>query len=212
MFLLGAVARLPELRGDQLAFVLAGEETVRLSSGPLREVAFYQRCLIARTSPQAHLVVLGQPLAIRGALQVTRSTASSHNRVEVVAKDVRDIIRPASDLIRDTGGGYRLRRGFQRVVVSGRAGDHAVPLPIPGGQVLAMSLAVPAGRGDQVNWIEVKSYEPMPGTAVTRGQRIVILGRLWNRDRIIGSGRRHTFSVVEMGEWCRGYMPTVLPD
>ncbi|GAA5501024.1 hypothetical protein Dxin01_00755 [Deinococcus xinjiangensis] len=205
VYLIGAVARQPEFRGTQLAFVVAGEERVRMPSGEFREMAFYQRCLLDRQHPAAKAVLYGQALALEGTLLATKNQFNNHMKVVVVASDLRLLERPASDLIRDAGGGYRLKRGYQQVIISGRASDNAVPIANDNGPMLTFSLAVPGGAGTQINWIEVKSFmtnhlEMM----VHRGQRVVARGRLWNRDKYIGNGRRHTFSVIDAGEIGQG--------
>ncbi|GAA5512287.1 single-stranded DNA-binding protein [Deinococcus carri] len=199
--LIGCVARSPEPRGDCLAFVVAGEELVRFSDGNVREMAFYQRCLIDRNSPDVGSVLKGAAVAATGRLWQTRNSMTQKCRVEVKVSRVLQIERPASDLIRDGGGGYRLRNGYQQVLVSGRAGGAAQHGLIENNtELMNVSLAVPDPIRDEVHWVDVCSYGSLALTNVVKGQRVVVQGRLWNRVKTLPAGHRHTFTVVEASQ------------
>lgn len=196
--LIGCVARSPEPRGDCLTFVVAGEELVRFSDGNVREMAFYQRCLIERNSPYAGHILKGAPVTASGRLWQTKNSITHKSRVEVKVSRVLQIERSASDLIRDGGGGYRLYNGFQQVLVSGRAGSAAQHGLIENNtELMSVSLAVPDHARAEVHWVDVCSYGSLASTEVARGQRVVVKGRLWNRVKTLPAGQRHTFTVVE---------------
>lgn len=203
--LIGCVAQSPEPRGDCLAFVVAGEELVRFSDGNVREMAFYQRCLIERNSPYAANILKGAPVTASGRLWQTKNSITHKSRVEVRVSRVLQIERPTSDLIRDGGGGYRLRNGYQQVLVSGRAGGAALHgLMENDTELTSVSLAVPDHTRTEVHWVDVCSYGPLTSADVVRGQRVVVRGRLWNRVKTLPAGTRHTFTVVEASQMYAG--------
>lgn len=199
--LIGCVARSPEPRGDCLAFVVAGEELVQFSDGNVREMAFYQRCLIERNSPYVGNILKGAAVTATGRLWQTRNSITHKSRVEVKVSRVFQIERPTADLIRDGGGGYRLRHGYQQVLVSGRAGGAALHGLIENDtELMSVSLAVPEHTRTEVHWVDVCSYGPLASADVVRGQRVVVRGRLWNRVKTLPAGGRHTFTVVEASQ------------
>lgn len=203
--LIGCVARSPEPRGDCLAFVVAGEELVQFSDGNVREMAFYQRCLIERHSPYVGNILKGAAVTATGRLWQTRNSITRKSRVEVKVSRVLQIERPVADLIRDGGGGYRLRHGYQQVLVSGRAGGAALRGVIENGtELTSVSLAVPDHTRTEVHWVDVCSYGPLASADVVRGQRVIVRGRLWNRVKTLPAGTRHTFTVVEASQMYAG--------
>ncbi|MEF2278356.1 hypothetical protein V3W47_08580 [Deinococcus sp. YIM 134068] len=196
--LIGCVARSPEPRGDCLAFVVAGEELVCFSDGNVREMAFYQRCLIERNSPYVGNLLKGAAVTATGRLWQTKNSITHKSRVEVKVSCVLRIERPAADLVQDSGGGYRLRSGYQQVLVSGRAGGAAQRGLIENNtELMSVSLAVPDQVREAVHWVDVCSYGPLAAHDIGRGQRVIVRGRLWNRVKTLPAGGRHTFTVVE---------------
>lgn len=203
MDLIGCVARSPEPRGDCLAFVVAGEELVQFSDGNVREMAFYQRCLIERSSPYVGNILKGAAVTATGRLWQTKNSITHKSRVEVKVSRVLQIERPAADLIQDGGGGYRLRNGYQQVLVSGRAGGAAQHGLLENNtELMSVCLAIPDHARGEVHWVDVCSYGPLASTDVVRGQRVIVRGRLWNRAKTLPSGGRHTFTVVEASRVC----------
>lgn len=203
MDLIGCVARSPEPRGDCLAFVVAGEELVCFSDGNVREMAFYQRCLIERNSLYAGNILKGAAVTATGRLWQTKNSITHKSRVEVKVSRVLQIERPAADLVQDGGGGYRLRNGYQQVLVSGRAGGAAQRGLIENNtELMSVSLAVPDQVRDAVHWVDVCSYGPLAAHDIGRGQRVIVRGRLWNRAKTLPAGGRHTFTVVEASQVC----------
>lgn len=195
--LLGCVAQTPEPRGECLSFVVAGEELVTFADGNTKPMAFYQRCLIERGQPDTPHVIKGQAVAVTGFLHQTRNSITRTPRTEVKALSVLPIERHSSDLIRDVGQGLRLRNGFQRVVLSGRAGADAQRGFVEQTAVLNVSLAVSHPERTEVNWVDVCKYGAGTELSIARGQLVVVEGRIWNRSKIVASGSRTTFTAVE---------------
>lgn len=196
--LIGCVAQPPELRGACLAFVLAGEEDVSFADGGQRQQAFYQRCLIERSHPQAHLVMKGQPLAVAGHIHQTRNSVNRAVRIEVMVEHVTLLTRHATDLILDMGGGVRLRDGHQHVLLFGRAGGEAGRTMVSGTPVLNASIASPHPHRPDPNWLDINYYGAHPNLTVKKGQSVVVSGRLWNRTKVIHTGGRVTFTSVDV--------------
>ncbi|MBZ9752182.1 hypothetical protein GO986_12385 [Deinococcus sp. HMF7620] len=195
--LIGCVAQMPEPRGDCLSFVVAGEELVTFADGNTKPMAFYQRCLIERSHLDAVHVIKGQALTVAGFLHQTRNTITRAPRTEVKILNVMPIERHASDLVRDVGQGFRLRNGFQRVVLSGRAGADAQRGFVDHTAVLNVSLAVSHPERAEVNWVDVCKYGDGSDVTIARGQLVGVEGRIWNRNKILASGARTTFTAVE---------------
>ncbi|MFC6592023.1 single-stranded DNA-binding protein [Deinococcus lacus] len=217
IFLIGALARDPELRYTQggiavFEATVAGEERVTGNDGRERNLPFYHRVSILGKPAEWQAernYRAGDALMIEGSLE-HRSWESPEGgkRSAVNVKAFRmEQLGTQPELIQDAGGGVRMSGGMNEVILIGNlTRDPELRYTPAGDAVLGISLAVNESWKDRqgqqqekTHWIDVTLWRELAEAAkdLRKGDPVMVRGRLTNESWTDKEGNKRNSTKVE---------------
>lgn len=219
VFLLGALARDPELRytpnGTAVAdLTVAGEDNIIGSDGRPRVLPWYHR--VSLLGRQAEVISeqykAGDPVLVDGTLEYRQwetPEGQKRSQVSVKALRVEGALpgRREEATVRDSQGGHRLTNAWNEVVLIGNLTRDPELRYTPGGDaVTGVGLAVNESWKDKTgNWqekthfIDVTLWRDLAEAAaeMRKGDPVLVSGRLMNESWTDKEGNKRSSTRVE---------------
>ncbi|GEM47754.1 single-stranded DNA-binding protein [Deinococcus cellulosilyticus] len=218
VFFVGALARDPELRytpnGTPVCdLTIAGEDQVLGSDGQTRSLPWYHRVgLMGKPAETAaEQFKAGSAVAVEGSMEQRSwdDAASGQKRsmISIKALRVDGVSRPESDLVRDSGGGFRLQNALNEAVLVGNLGRKPELRYTPSGDaVVGFSIAVSEswkGRDgnwqEKTHWLDINAWRELAELVANldKGDSVLVHGRIKNETWTDRDGQKRNSTKVE---------------
>lgn len=221
VYLLGAIARDPELRYTPQGLAIcdltvAGEDAVLGNDGQTRHLPWYHRVSFLGKPAEvaAEQLKVGQAVFVEGSLeqrswegpegQKRTTTSIKGLRIDAVQRDV-------ADFVSDAGGGIRLKNGINEAILVGNLGrDPELRYTSSGEAVAGFSIAVGEswkGRDgnwqEKTHWIDLNCWRGIAEAAAQlhKGDSILVTGRIKNDSWTDQAGQKRYSTKVEVNRF-----------
>lgn len=217
VFLIGALARKPELRYTQSGMAVfeatvAGEDHITGSDGRERRLPFYHRISILGKPAEwqgERGYCAGDPVLVEGSLEYNAwesPEGGKRSMIRVKAQRM-DGLAASVELTEDAGGGVRMVGGMNEVLVVGNLTREPELRYTPAGDaVLSLGLAVNENwtdrsgeRQEKVHWIDVTLWRELAEAMqhLHKGDPVMVKGRLTNESWTDRDGNKRSSTKVE---------------
>lgn len=217
VFLIGAMARDPELRYTQSGLAVfeatvAGEDHIVGHDGKERQLPFYHRVSILGKPAEwqgERGYRAGDPVLVEGSLEYNAWDApegGKRSMVRVKAFRIEQLAGQAP-LTEDAGGGVRMAGGMNEVMVVGNLTREPELRYTPAGDaVLSLGLAVNENwtdrsgeKQEKVHWIDVTLWRELAEAMqnLQKGDPVLVKGRLMNESWTDKEGNKRSSTKVE---------------
>lgn len=219
VFLVGAIARDPELRYTPngtpvLDLTVAGEDTVVGSDGAAKNLPWYHRVSLMGKPAEsaAENLKAGHAVLVEGSMEQRSwddvATGQKRSMVSIKALHVEGIARPESNLVRDSGGGLRLQGAVNEAFLVGNLGRKPELKYTPSGDaVVGFSIAVSEswkGRDgnwqEKTHWLDLTAWRELAEKVaeLDKGDSVLVRGRIKNETWTDRDGQKRNSTKVDV--------------
>ncbi|ADY25551.1 single-strand binding protein [Deinococcus proteolyticus MRP] len=217
VFLIGALARDPELRYTQSGLAVfeatvAGEDHIVGNDGKERRLPYYHRISMLGKPAEwqgERGYRAGDPVLVEGSLEYNAWDSPEGGKRSIVRVKALRIEQLAAQapLTEDAGGGVRMAGGMNEVLVVGNLTREPELRYTPGGDaVLSLGLAVNENwtdrsgeKQEKVHWIDVTLWRELAEAMqnLKKGDPVLVKGRLMNESWTDKDGNKRSSTKVE---------------
>ncbi|WP_189642408.1 single-stranded DNA-binding protein [Deinococcus piscis] len=217
VFLIGALARDPELRYTQSGLAVfeatvAGEDHIVGNDGKERRLPYYHRISMLGKPAEwqgERGYRAGDPVLVEGSLEYNAWDSPEGGKRSIVRVKALRIEQLAAQapLSEDAGGGVRMAGGMNEVLVVGNLTREPELRYTPGGDaVLSLGLAVNENwtdrsgeKQEKVHWIDVTLWRELAEAMqnLKKGDPVLVKGRLMNESWTDKDGNKRSSTKVE---------------